>query len=124
MHQQALSLLQQRRPAAYACLVQAAQSVTDPAGRAALDGILEQLLLLMIDCNKKTLLAKQMLMVRTGLCPDPTNGNTACHALRQMPDVMIRMLAEIAETPALSNAPDDMIQRLRDRADATTRPIE
>ena len=124
MHQQALSLLQQRRPNAYAALVAAAKAIKNPDDRKCLDAIIAELFLLMIDCNKKTLLAKEMLMLRVGHAPDPTTGSTSSHALRHMPDVMIRMLAEIAEVPALSNAPDEYIQRLRERADAHTRPID
>ncbi len=120
--QEAIATLTASRPD----LVPALKSITalakgDAQARHHANVLLTNILEMQIALGKKIVTAKKMLVLRTGLCTDPNTGHSKHHSLRHIPNVMIRLLCDIAEVPMYTSATIEWLDKMQAREEA--RPI-
>lgn len=98
------SLLQER-PALGTALKQCTAHFNDEA-RAAMNGVLAEMLGMQLSIMSKRDRAKSLLLLRSG------NADGDRYAMRHIPDVTIRSLCDIAEVPFLTNASPEWLDKM------------
>lgn len=110
-HQRAITQLKAERPdlvPALQALVASAKA--DAAAREAVNTVTSHLLSLQLQVDDKRSAAKKCL--REQPCATTSTGAGSYHCLRHVPDVLIRELCRIAETPMLTSADSEWLDMM------------
>lgn len=114
--QAAITALMRERPELVPSLRAIAQ--LGQTNRELTNALLQQILAMQADLDHKRALAKKMMVLRTGLCPVSSDDPGKRYSLRHIPDVMLRLLCQIAEVPHYTSASPEWLDKMQAREEA------